>query len=133
MDEVCLDFALCHQSAVRDQAFAVRDGQVRCQLSGNRERKPTIGERVQDQRMMEADPTDLDSKRCASLRQTQVFDAELKQTWIPQPEVKTPPRDLCDMRDQPRHLHMLLIRETPGLVAEVRGREFANLFDDQRV
>ena len=96
-------------------------------------RDPTIGERVQDQGMTEADPTDLDSKRCAPLWQTQVFDAELEQIRVSQLEVKSPPRDLGDMRDQPRHLHMLLISETPDLVAEVGGGEFANLFDEQRV
>ena len=133
MDEVFLDFAFCLPSAVRDEALTVRNRQVRRKLPGDRERNPTVGERIQDQGMTEADATDLDSKRRAPLLQTQVFDAELKQTRVSQPEVKTPPRDLGDMRDQPRHLHMLLISETHDLVAEVRGREFANLFDEQRV
>ena len=103
---------------------------ARAELAGNRERNPTLGKLVQNQRMAVADSTDLDSESCAPFGQTQALDAILEQTSMPQFQVKLPSRDLCKVRDQPCTLYMFLRSEELGLTLQIQSREGADLYDE---
>ena len=102
------------------------------QLACNRERNPLPGKRIENHRMATAHPANLDSKRCAPFAQTQAPDAVLEQTSISQFQVKLPPGDLREMRDQPCDSSMFLFGEEFGLTLQLRRGELVDLFDEMR-
>ena len=82
--------------------------------------------------MAMAHPTDLDSKRCAALAQTQALDAIVEQTSITQIEVKLPQADHRKVRNQSSDVSMLLFSEELRLAIQLWRWELVDVFDEMR-